>query len=88
MSTVYTGVDVEESGTDYDNALDAPALYELAVSENPNYASLSSKSVGANYPPPRGFVDAEYDQATTEPPAVQPIYKDGTVEDDGYLQTS
>lgn len=86
MTTVYTGVDCEESGTDYDNPVDNPALYELAVSENPNYASLRQPHQQAEtYPVPRDFEAApvEYDL-----PGQQPIYDDRTRPDADYLQTS
>ena len=90
MSTVYTGVDCEESGTDYDNAVGAPALYELAVAENPNYASLRQPHQQTEtYPAPQDFVEpapVEYDIPGTV--NRQPIYNDRTRPDADYLQTS
>lgn len=88
MSTMYTDVDVEESGTDYDNAGGNPALYELAVSENPNYSSLSSKRNAEEYPSPAGFVDIQYDQASSTLKKNQQLYDDRTLDESQYLQTS
>ena len=64
MNTVYTPVGIGKTEREYDNAVGQQAMYELAVSENPDYASLASRGSGPPYPPPSQFVDVEYDEAS------------------------
>jgi len=89
MTTIYTGVECEESKTDYDNPVCTSALYELAVAENPSYASLQQPHrQEETYPVPKDFEPSpvEYDIPGTT--GQQAIYDDRTRPDADYLQTS
>lgn len=70
MSTVYTDVDVDKSGPQYDNPVDNSVLYELAVSENPHYAKSTNfrkhrRSGSTAYPSAEDMPDQRmYDDRT------------------------
>ena len=98
MSTVYTDVETDENGPQYDNPVDNPALYELAVSENPMYATASKTNKGHRrteslvYPAPDDMRAQEmYDDRTIleqSPPKSMELRAASSTDDPDYLQTS
>lgn len=95
MATVYADVRVDESEVQYDNPVDNPALYELAVSENPMYSTASKPAKGHRrtksqlYPPPEeGVLYDDRVVAEQQRPKTMHLETASSTEEPDYLQTS
>ena len=98
MATVYTDVEIEKSAPEYDNPAEESTLYELAVSENPLYATAVKPVRGHRrmesliYPATNDMRHAQlYDDRTVVEQGPAKVLEFGaatSTDDPDYLQTS